>query len=156
MDNVPEGYVCGRPSDVAFLIVARGDGGLVGVWFTGFPASPFVGSASDLVRTKRRGLAAGLWGSARLAAHCAGPPWRCSVRTHVVGPMSQRLGAYRCVGLCLAVALTSGPFKGVPYQKGTLEGNCAVVCRSLELSGSWSRPGGFAGPGRTVWRVHPV
>ena len=38
--------------------------------------------------------------------------------------MSQRPGAYHCVELRLAVAIPFGPFKGVPYRKGMLEGNC--------------------------------
>ena len=67
--------------------------------------------------------------------------------------MSQRPGAYRCVGLRVAVALTFRPFKAVPYPKGTTKGNFAVVRGSLALSGSWSRCGWFAGPGRTVWHA---
>ena len=53
----------------------------------------------------------------------------------------------------LGFALLWREHSGVPYPKGTLGGNCAVVCESLAPSSFWSRCGGFASPGRTVWRV---
>ena len=55
VDNVHEGYLCGRPSDVAFLSAAGGAGGSVGVWLAGFLAPPFLGAVSSLVRTRGGG-----------------------------------------------------------------------------------------------------
>ena len=145
VDNVPEGYACGRSYDVASLSVTGGAGGLVGVWLAVLPASPPMDTMSDLARKRGGSLAVGLLGLARLAAQCAGPSWRCSGRTCALAPTSQRRGAYRCVGLCLAVALIFGPFKAVLHPKDMLEGNCALVGGSLTLSGSWSRRGGVRG-----------
>ena len=117
----------------------------MGAWLPGFLASPFMDSASDLVRTRGGGLAVWFQGFARLAAQCACPRWRCSGRTRAVGPTFPRLGAYQCVGSGLAVALTFLPFRGVPYPKGMLEEKCAVVWGSRAPSGSWSRCGGVGG-----------
>ena len=59
-----------------------------------------------------------------------------------MGPTFQRLGAYRCVGLRFAVALTFGPFKRGPNPKGMLEEACAEVYGPLAPSGSWPRAHG--------------
>ena len=45
----------------------------------------------------------------------------------MMGPMSAPPGAYRCGGLCFAVALTFAPVKGAPHLNGTLERDCAVA-----------------------------
>ena len=100
-------------------------------------------SSSDLVRKRRGGgLAVGLWGFACLTPQCAGWSWCCSGCTRAVAPTLQRPGVYRCVGLRLAVGLIFGPFNGVLHPKDMLEGNCAVVGRSLAPFGTWSRSGG--------------
>ena len=153
VDNVPKDYACGRSSDVAFLSVARGAGGLVDVRLARLPASPFMDSASDLIRTRGEGLLAGLWGFARLAVQCVGLLWLCSGRTRAVGPTCQRQGSYRCVRLRLNSALTFGPYKGVPFPKGMLEENCAVVCSPLHCLALGHAAAGFGCSGRTVWRV---
>ena len=124
----------------------------MGVWLIGFSPSPFLGSASDLVRT-RGGCSGRVVGVCTPRSAMRWLALAVSERTRAMGPTSERPGAYRSVGLRFAVALTFQPFKGATHLKGMLEGDCAVVCGSPATSDSWPRCAGFAGPGRTVWRV---
>ena len=128
--------------------------GRVGIWVLvrQTPGTAFPGAVSGLTQT-RGGLAAGVWGCARLAAQCVGPSWKSCGCTRAMGPVSPRLGAFRCGGPRLAVALTFRPRKRVPHPKGTVLETVPWTLGLLVSSGSSPWCGGLAGPGRTVWRV---
>ena len=83
------------------------------------PGTPFSGAVSGLTQTRggARGRAPGVCtprGEMRWSVSA------CFGSTRAMGPMSPRLGAFRCGGLRLAVALTFRPRKGVPHPEGTV------------------------------------
>ena len=156
MDNLPEGYTCGRSSDEAFLSVAGRAGGLVGGWLAGPLASPDMDSTSNLVRERGEGLAAGLWGPHASRCNALVPLGGVPGRTPAVASAVQRTGAYWCARFRLAVALIFGPLTGVIHQKNTLEGIVLRLARPLHCLVPGNAVAGLASLGRTVWRCSPL